>query len=123
MPYLCEQIGPTDCVIAAMAMYSELDYYEVRAKFVSGIRPVTSLMGTHDHETIKLAKLLDISLKRRFGLPKERAILVVKFPYSLHAVYYDGLNAFDPQWQTLTTAEYLKNTIYYFSKRRFYEKR
>jgi hypothetical protein len=55
----------------------------------------------------------------RTGKPRGRAILVVKCPASLHAVYYDGLNVLDPQLYHATTELYLKRTKFYFTERRF----
>jgi hypothetical protein len=118
MPSIVEQVDRCGCAIAALAMYMQRDYQEVRDACLREVCDRDfSVKGLYTAEIIKLAALFGFKLKEKKSKPKGRAILVVVYPYSLHAVYYDGMNAFDPEYQNNTTHGYLKNTMCHLTER------
>ena len=112
MTYITEQREDKDCAVAALAMFLGRDYDQVRSLVTRSLKDG----GLFLNEIQALARFFGIKLRKGFGRPSRKCILVIKDPgaVSHHAVVFDGVRAIDPwPYNYYTTEQNLRYTQFY----------
>jgi hypothetical protein len=131
MTNLVHQYTKGDCAIATLAMYCNRSYQQAWDAF--RLRTGRERAdGTHFPEISLLAKDLGKRIRRGWGRPSGKSLLLIRIAESdfshpiacgdrtwYHAVYYDGANIFDPSMNNsittcLTTKQYLDRVVCWY---------
>ena len=127
-----------DCVIAGLAMFCEEEYRTVYHKFLQRTNRTIEENGTFKDETVPLANDLGKKIRKGWGKPRGRCLLIIHVSENdfnhpaacgghewYHAVYYDGVNIFDPDGKNscptcLTTEQYLQKVDHWYKERKWF---
>jgi hypothetical protein len=135
MTVLTGQRESSDCVLASIASYCGTDYERVWEVYHKSMGQYLSADGIPSGHIPRIAKYFGRRFKMRTGRPHGKSILIVRFHEKdfthsmacgdsswLHAVYFDGVNIFDPLMSNtspnfLTTEHYLQKTEFWYKHR------